>query len=234
MHFRSIMTRRQLTVHERVFVIKRYFSTGSYKNIQEEWSNSFSTATPTKSTMFALINKFNTTGSTADAPRSGRPISVTTEENRQLVQGAFSASPKQSARRASIELEISDRSIRRMLQALGMKPYKPNLLHALNEDDPDRRLQFCETFLQFYENSAEITDQIIWSDEATFKVNGHVNRHNSVYWCETNPREILEKEVNVPGITVWGGISSSGMIGPFFFEGTVTGNSYLTMLQEKM
>ena len=88
------MTRRQLTVHERVFIIKRYFSTGSYKNIQEEWSNSFSTATPTKSTMFALINKFNTTGSTADAPRSGRSISVTTEENRQLVQGAFSASPK--------------------------------------------------------------------------------------------------------------------------------------------
>ena len=228
------MTRRQLTAHERVFIIKRYFSTGSYKNIQEEWSNSFSTATPTKSTMFALINKFNTTGSTADAPRSGRPISVTTEENRQLVQGAFSASPKKLARRASIELEISDRSIRRMLQALGMKPYKPNLLHALNEDDPDRRLQFCKTFLQFYENSAEIADQIIWSDEVTFKVNGHVNRHNSVYWYETNPREILEKEVNVPGITVWGGISSSGMIGPFFFEETVTGNSYLTMLQEKM
>ena len=152
------------TTHERVFIIKRYFSTGSDKNIQEEWNNSFSTATPTKSTMFALINKFNTTGSTADAPRSGRSISVTTEENRQLVQGV----PKQSARRASIELEISDRSIRRMLQALGMKPYKPNLLHALNEDDPDRRLQFCQTFLQFYENSAEIADQIIWSDEATF------------------------------------------------------------------
>ena len=120
MHFRSIMTRRQLTVDQRVFIIKRYFSTGSYKNIQEEWSNSFSAATPTKSTMFALINKFNTTGSTADAPRSGRPIPVTTEENRQLVQGAFSASPKKSARRASIELEISDRSIRRMLQALDM------------------------------------------------------------------------------------------------------------------
>ena len=33
---------------------------------------------------------------------------------------------------------------------------------------------------------------------------------------------------------VWAGISSNRRVGPFFFEGRVTGNSYLEMLQEKM
>jgi hypothetical protein len=77
------------------------------------------------------------TGSVADLPRSGRPKSVTSEENLQLVREAFIQPPKKSARRASKELQFSDRSLRRMLKTLHLKPYKPTLLHSLNEDDPD-------------------------------------------------------------------------------------------------
>ncbi|PNF42655.1 hypothetical protein B7P43_G19015, partial [Cryptotermes secundus] len=33
------------------------------------------------------------------------------------------------------------------------------------------------------------------------------------------------------GVNVWCGLSSCGLIGPFFFEGTVTGQVYLDMLQ---
>ena len=35
----------------------------------------------------------------------------------------------------------------------------------------------------------------------------------------------------IPGVTVWGCISSDGIIGPIFFDGTVNGNNYLHMLQ---
>ena len=49
-----------------------------------------------------------------------------------------------------------------------------------------------------------------------------------------NPHEIVEKELNVPCITVWGGITSAGLVGPFFFESTVTDDSYLKMSQEKV
>nr|CAI5830231.1 unnamed protein product [Callosobruchus analis] len=71
---------------------------------------------------------------------------------------------------------------------------------------------------------------IIWSDEAQFKLNGTVNRHNCVYWCEENPHVTIEKAVNLPGVNVWCGLSSRGLIGPFRFEGTVTGINYLTCL----
>ena len=46
-------------------------------------------------------------------------------------------------------------------------------------------------------------------DEATFKFNGSINRHNSVYWADKNQHEILCKEVNAPGITVWGALTSN-------------------------
>jgi hypothetical protein len=31
------------------------------------------------------------------------------------------------------------------------------------------------------------------------------------------------KEVNLPDVNVWCGLSPCGLIGPFFFEGSVTG-----------
>jgi hypothetical protein len=35
--------------------------------------------------------------------------------------------------------------------------------------------------------------KFVWSDEAQFKLNGTVNRHNCVYWSSENPQE---KHVN--------------------------------------
>jgi len=58
-----------------------------------------------------------------------------------------------------------------------------------------------------------------------------VNQHNCVYWAPGNPHVHVEKEVNLPGLEVWCGLSLRGLIGPFFFEGTITGNVYLDMLR---
>ena len=81
---------------------------------------------------------------------------------------------------------------------------------------------------------AGILDNIVWTDEATFKLTGHVNRHNCIYWSDKNPHRIIEKQLNQPGVTVWGGISSSGVFGPVFFDGTVTGANYLEVLQNQV
>lgn len=117
---------------------------------------------------------------------------------------------------------------------IGLKPYRPRLLHALNEDDPDRRSQFCENFIAFHNLDPFLVDKVIWSDEAMFKLNGCINRHNSIYWTNENPHEILTKEVNTPGVTVWGGLTSDGLIGPFFFHETVNSKRYEAMLEDNL
>ena len=54
------------------------------------------------------------------------------------------------------------------------------LIHGLLEDDPDRRLQFSEIMLNKIEENPGILDNIVWSDETSFKLSGHINRHNCV------------------------------------------------------
>ncbi len=80
-------------------------------------------------------------------PRSGRPTTARTEENMQLVSEAFPRNPQRSQRRVSAELNMSRTNLRRLMKDLKLKPYKPMLLQALNEDDPYRRLEFCEWIL---------------------------------------------------------------------------------------
>ncbi|KAJ4429538.1 hypothetical protein ANN_21707 [Periplaneta americana] len=94
------------------------------------------------------------------------------------------------------------------------KPYIPRLVHAINEDDPDRRLDFREWLLNMCNETEDFQDLIVWSDEDTLKLNGTINRHNCVYWANENPHIFQEKTVNLPGVTVWCGLSSRGIIGP--------------------
>jgi len=82
-------------------------------------------------------------------------------------------------------------------------------------------MQFCKWLQQMVNEDEEFVVKIVWSDEAKFKLNGTVNHHNCVY---------VGKAVNLPGVNVWCGLSARGLMGPFFFEGTVTGEAYLEML----
>ena len=72
----------------------------------------------------------------------------------------------------------------------------------------------------------------MWSDAGCFKLNGHTNRLNCVYWQNDNPQLKVEKKVNLSGLSVWCAISSKGIIGPYFFQAPVTGQSYLNMLND--
>jgi transposase len=225
---------RRLNLNERIHVIKNYYLGGqSYKYVADGWAETFQSHPPSKQAMSNLVTKFNQQGSVADAPRSGAPKTQTNEENTQLVAQTFVQSPTKSQRRASMEMGISRRSLGRIMDDLGLKPYRPHLLQALNEDDSDRRLQYCEVYLEYAKGDPDIFNKVIYSDEATFKLNGRVNRHNCVYWSATNPHQIIENEVNMPGLTVWAGLCSDGLIGPFFFQGTVKSQNYLTMLKEE-
>jgi len=50
------------------------------------------------------------------------------------------------------------------------------LVHELNEDDPDRRVEFCEMMMDRIIADDNFSRRIVFSDEATFKLNGNVNR----------------------------------------------------------
>ena len=94
-------------------------------------------------------------------------------------------------------------------------------------------MEFCEKWISKLDTDPDLAMHVVWSDESIFKLNGTVNRHNSVYWASENPNLRYEAEMNAPGVCVWAGIWYGGIIGPFFFDGTVTAVSYLNMLENQ-
>ena len=224
------MARRQLSLNEKTWIVKHLYRLEYPINVQRLWSKKKNGNSSDRKTIRSLMNKFEQSGSVLNIDPSGRPISVTDETTKDEVLSALEEEPQTSTRQMSLELNISRSSIHRIYKSLGYKAYIPRLVHELNEDDFDRRVEYCETFLSLLQNEPDLIHRVIWSNEAVFKLNGHINRHNSVYWATENPNITWEQSAQAEGFSVWAGIWSEGVIGPYFFNNTVTGQSYLTML----
>ncbi|PSN40954.1 hypothetical protein C0J52_19214 [Blattella germanica] len=71
-------------------------------------------------------------------------------------------------------------------------------------------------------------DSLVFSDEANFHLSGKVNRHNVRIWGTQQPYVIVQHERDSAKVNV-----KSKLYGPFFFaEKTVTGMSFLDMLEQ--
>lgn len=141
--------------------------------------------------------------------------------------------PYISSRQIGRELEISQSSVARTLKAHKFHPYKMIILQKLTEDDPDRRVQFCEQMMDLLDTNVVNIENVIFSDESTFMLNGEVNRQNCRYWANNNPRWMREGHTQHPEkLNVWAGIVGDRVIGPIFFQENLNGARYLDFLQE--
>ncbi len=77
-----------------------------------------------------------------------------------------------------------------------------------------------------------LADKICWSDESQFRLDGQVNKHNCTYWATANPELQIEIPNSKQGVQVWCGMTSRGLIGPFFFDGNVRAQDYLAILND--
>lgn len=179
-----------------------------------------------------LLKKFRKTGSVADKPKSGRKKTATTPERQQLVLDHYSANLKQSVRDGSRNLGISNYSAWKCLKLRKWRPYHPTRVQVLKPPDFMKRLRFCHRLLY---RTLSINDLIFFSDEARFATNGKIVSRNCVFWASQNPYWSVESRTqSTESVMVWGAISGRyGLIGPFFFDGRVNGESYTQMLKNQ-
>jgi hypothetical protein len=88
----------------------------------------------------------------------------------------------------------------------------------MKEDGQDWRLEYYKWFEDMVREDEEFAGKVIWSNEAHLKINSTVNRHNCMYWAPVYPHIHVGKEVNLPSVNVWCGLSSHDLIGPFFMK----------------
>lgn len=188
---------------------------------------------PHDSTIRNIYRKFLATGSVHNAPKSGRPSIGSTKKDE--IAEHFTENPRSSLRHAANDLHVSHTTIDKVLRYdLKMHPYKIQVTQQLHEEDHALRISMCEDLLEKIKNDVNFLRNIIFSDEATFRLNGCVNRHNCRIWGIEKPTETHQKSQSSPKINVWMGLSSTRIYGPHFFDENISGNNYLEMLQNKL
>lgn len=220
------------TPQEKAQCVWWYVESKSPVTVQRQFRRQYGRDPPSKSCIMRWVKNFQETGSVKDLPRSGRPgVSQQTVEN---VQVAFQRSPQKSIRRASRELHVPKSTIHKVLhKRLQLHPYKVQIIQHLQPNDRPIRYEFATTMLNKIEGDNEYLQKVMFSDECTFFVSGHVNRHNVRIWGTENPRSTREHIRGSPKVNVWCALMHNKVIGPFFFaENTITGISYCDMIQE--
>ncbi len=140
----------KMLLAQRIFVLRVYFRTNSYRDVQTEFSREFpNTPVPNKSSIKRLVDKFNQTGNVADKPRSGAKPSATTPEKQEEVRNRVLQNRTVSTRRLATQLGISQRSVRRNLRALRLRPYRISCMQELLPPDFNRRITYCQWVRKF-------------------------------------------------------------------------------------
>lgn len=130
------------------------------------------------STVSDTVNRFNQTGSIHDRKRSGRPRSAVNPDKATDILAQVEANPHSTLRSLSNGSGISHGSVWNILKQYRYHPYKMQILHKLNEDDYPRRVNFCNSFLNFTNRDQDFCSKILWTDESLFSLNGWINKQN--------------------------------------------------------
>mgnify|MGYP000598460265 CR=1 FL=1 len=105
-----------------------------------------------------------------------------------------------------------------------------SIAQDLHSNDFNCNMQFCQWI-----QTQDLLPSILFSDEATFTNRGEVNRHNMHYWAAQNPHWVRHVEHQQRwSLNVWCGILGNYIIGPYFFDGNVTGRRYAHFLRHNL
>jgi hypothetical protein len=125
-------------------------------------------------------------------------------------------------------------SVWRTLKAEDMKPYKINIVYAMQPSDPIQQLQFVNVMLQKINTDTTFFDKMLWIDEAGFNLYVTGNKQNTIYLNIVNPYFFIERRMRSLQVNVWAGGWSGGIMGPFMFDGTVNARSHIKILQNEI
>ena len=199
--------------------------------VQRRFRQEYAANAPDRHTIMKWYNQLLETGSLLRKKGSGKkPVPAARVED---VRQAFQRSPRKSIRRASLELGMPKTTVHTIVhKRLRLRAYKIQLVQKLQRNDRPKRVEFANALLARIDDDNDFLNHVAFSDEATFHTCGKVHRHNCRIWGEENPHVVMEYERDSPKVNVWCALTCDTVIGPFFFaEKTVTGTTYLDMLE---
>lgn len=231
-----------LSTDQRTKVVQFYLETKSIILTQRKFKRHFSTrGVPTRKTILRTTEKFIAFGTVKNQNKNktGPKRTVSTSATIKKLKDTVRQAPKTSVRRLALQTHVSRTTTHRLLKnTLCLRPYKIPVHQSLTEVDCEERVTFCQWLKQKCNSSESFIDNIWFSDESHFLLNGQENRQNTRFWGKNPPDEVRQRPLHSPKVTVWCALSSQGIIGPFFFEDrngnamTINKERYISILNQ--
>lgn len=186
---------------------------------------------PHPSTCRRLLRRLQEAGSLRRRSGPGRPVAVASDEIVERVLSIVRGKPQSSIRKLSVALGISKSTVLRILHKNGFHPYKFRKVQHLQLSDKSRRVDWCNWLLEELKTNPTLLEDIIFTDESIFYLNGNVSDHHNHYWSPENMHIPLEVHHQWnPRVMVWCGIHGTRVIGPFFFDEHVTSKRIILLI----
>lgn len=215
---------------EKAFLVLTYAETKSITISRRRFRTVHQKNPPSRKSILLWVQRFRDAGSLDRIKRRDNRADVLLNEVLAVREILSNNNYKISIRKMASTLMMSKSKVQRLLKIIKFKAYKIQTFQRIIPHAYEQRYYTCETILDLTRQFPNA--QIIMSDEATFHLNGKVNKHNCRIWGDENPREFVEFERDSPKVNVWCAVSSTKVYGPFFFmENTVFGANYTDMLE---
>jgi AraC-like DNA-binding protein len=117
------------------------------------------------------------TGSLLDKQHSGSPS--VSDESVENIQNSFIRSPKKSVHKCAREFGLSETTVHRIFKKrLRFTGYNFSCYMRSAKVINRKRYDFAVDILNEIDKEEQFLHRVMFSDEATFHVSGHVHRHN--------------------------------------------------------
>jgi hypothetical protein len=217
-------------------IVEIYFSCGKSAtaaarrfNLEANNNNNHQAANVTRKNVLDVIGRFKK-HSSIQRPLRHRTSCGDDENTLLRVLSAIHNRPNSSIRTCAAETGLSIGTSHHIARnVLKLYPYRLLLVQQLSDYDKLVRVEACKRLLEV------VTDDkfIIFTDEATYRLDGHVNRWNCRLWDFDRPDNFLTgASQHATHVNVWAGISKTHLFGPYFFPSTITGDIYRAMISE--
>ncbi|GFS69543.1 uncharacterized protein TNCV_3894031 [Trichonephila clavipes] len=147
------------------------------------------------------------------------------------VIGYALAHPESSVRDISKACSYSKLTVWNILHTYDAYPYHPVLTHEVMPRYQERLFNFCNFVLNTLDEDPDFFNEVLWSDECKFSRQGTISTQNKHYWSLENSHLIRPNRCQVRwSVNAWCGVWKSTLIGPIYFDGPLTSESYTEIL----
>lgn len=191
-----------------------------------------------RSTVQSIIDRFGTTKTLKNQPRSGRPSKLT-DRDRRIITREIKKNPKVSAPKLAGELErrgtrVCAATVRNVCRDDGYNGRVARKKFWVSEVNRKKRLAFAKEYIS---KDLEYWQRVIFSDESKYNLFGSDGRR--MVWRKKNtemqPQNLVPTVKHGGGsLMVWGCMSAAGVGKLHFIEGIMDHKMYINILKENL